>query len=85
MHQRTVEASTRWGVDTYLIAQQLDGRLASEDSLWMAERVRLEDILSVDEKLLNLGTFLFVALQLLSVGRKHSSYVTDHPRLIWSL
>ena len=67
MHQQTVEASTRWGVDTYLLAQQLDGRLASEDSLWMAERFRLEDILSVDEKFLNLGTFLFVSLQLLSV------------------
>ena len=49
--QGTVEASTRGGADASLLAQQLDGRLASADSLQTAARVRLAAIPSAEEAL----------------------------------
>ena len=64
--QVSVEASTRGGADTSLLAQELDRRLASADSLRMATRVRLAVIPSTDEALCDLGTFVCVASYLFS-------------------
>ena len=47
--QGPFEASTNGGADASLLAQQLDRRLASADSLRMAARVRLAVIPSADE------------------------------------
>ena len=69
MHQGSVDASTRGGNDTYLLEQQLDGKLALAHSLKMAARVDLDIIQSADEALRNLNMFAFVALHLLSAGR----------------
>ena len=66
--QGLVEASTRGGADASLLAQQLDGRLASADSLRMAARICLAVIPSADEALRDLGTFAFVASHLFSAG-----------------
>ena len=66
--QGSVEASTRGGADASLLAQQLDGRLVSADSLRMAARISLAIIPSADEALCDLGTFAFVALHLFSAG-----------------
>ena len=63
--QGSVEASTRGGADASLLAQQLDGRLALADSLWMAVRICLAVIPSADESLRDLGTFDFVASHLI--------------------
>ena len=63
-----VEALTRGGLDAFLLVQQLDGRLASVDSLHTSSRVCLTVISSADEALCNLGTFAFVAYHLFSVG-----------------
>ena len=49
--QGSVEASTRGGADASLLAQQLDGRLASAELLRMAARVCLAVITSADEAL----------------------------------
>ena len=67
--QLSVKASTRGGADTSLLAQQLDGRLSSENFLRMSARVRLAFTLSADEALCNLSTFSFVAFHLFSVGQ----------------
>ena len=80
--QGTVEASTRGGADASLLAQQLDGRLASADSLRTAARVRLAAIPSAEEALRDLGTFAFVASHLFSAGGRHSSAVAELLRLI---
>ena len=80
--QGSVETSTRGGADTYFLAQQLDGRLASSNSLRMAVRVRLAVIPSVAEALRDLGTFAFVTLHLFSAGRRHLSAVVELLRLI---
>ena len=80
--QGTVEASTRGGADASLLAQQLDGRLASADSLRTAARVCLAAIPSAEEALRNLGTFAFVASHLFSTGGRHSSAVAELLRLI---
>ena len=66
--QGSVEASTRGGADASLLAQQLDGRLASAEFLRMAARIRLAIIPSADEALRDLGTFAFVASHLFSAG-----------------
>ena len=58
--QGMVEASNCGGSDASLLVQQLDGRLASTDSLRMSARVRLDVITSVDMALCDLGTFAFV-------------------------
>ena len=68
---------THGGADTSLVAQQLDGRLALTNSLWMAARVRLVVILSADKALRDLGTFAFVASHLFSAGGLHSSAVVE--------
>ena len=65
------------GADAPLVVQQLVGRLASVDSLWIAARVRLDAILSVDVKLCDLVTFAFVASHLFSAGGRQSSAVTE--------
>ena len=65
------------GADAYLLVHNLDGRLASENSLWTAARFLLAAIPSADEALRNLGTFDFVASYLLSTGRRHSSAVVE--------
>ena len=80
--QGSVEASTRGGADTSLIAQKLNGRLASVNPLRMAVRVRLSVIPSADEALRDLGTFAFVASHLFSAGRRHLSAVNKLLRLI---
>ena len=80
--QGTVETSTRGGTDASLLAQQLDGRLASADSLRTAARVRLAAIPSAEEALRDLGTFAIVASHLFSVGERHSSAVAELLRLI---
>ena len=74
--------STRGGADTSLLAQQLDGRLALADSLWMAARVRLVVILAADKALRDLGTFAFVASHLFSTEERHLSTVAKLLRLI---
>ena len=61
IRQGTVEASTRGGEAASLLAQHMDGRLASADSLRIAARVRLACILSTDKALRDLGTFSFIA------------------------
>ena len=58
--------STCGGADASLLEQQLDGRLASADSLRMTARIRLAVIPSADEALRDLGTFAFVASHLFS-------------------
>ena len=80
--QGTVEASTRGGADASLLSQQLDGRLASADSLRTAARVRLDAISSAEEALRNLGTFDFVASHLFSAGGRHSSTIIELFHLI---
>ena len=80
--QGMVEASIREGADASLLAQQLDGRLASVDSLRTAARVRLACILYVDEALRDLGTFDFVASHLFSAAGRHASAVAELLRLI---
>ena len=80
--QGSVKASTRGGADASVLAQQLDGRLASADSLRMDARVCLAVIPSANEALCDLGTFAFVALHLFSVGECNSSAVTKILRLI---
>ena len=77
-----VEASTCGGADSPLHMQQLDGRLASEESLMMGARVRLAVILSADKALRDLGAFDFVASHLFSAGGRHSSAVADLLRRI---
>ena len=67
-HQGTFEASTRRGSEASLLAQHLDGRLESADSLRTASRVRLDVIPSADEALRDLGTFAFVVLHFFSGG-----------------
>ena len=71
------EASTCGGADASLLAQQLDGRLSSAESLRMTARVRLSVILYADEELCNLGMFDFVASHLFYAGGHHSSAVAD--------
>ena len=75
--QGTVEASTRGGVDASLLAQQLDGRLASADSLRTAAQVCLAAIPSAEEALRDLGTFAFDASHLFSASRRHLSAVAE--------
>ena len=67
---------THGGADTSLLTQQLDGRLASVDSLQTAVRVFLANIPSVEEALRNLATFAFVALRLFSAVGRHLPSVT---------
>ena len=50
--------------------------------MWMAARVRLSVIPSMDEALRNLSTFAFVALHLLSMSGRHSSVIADILRLV---
>ena len=73
---------THGGADTSLLTQQLDGRLASVDSLQTAVRVFLANIPSVEEALRNLATFAFVALRLFSAGGRHLPAVTEILRFI---
>ena len=75
--QITVEASTHGGDDTSLLSQQLHGRLELLDSLRTSTRVRLASIRSMEEALLNLGTFAFVVLHLSSAGRWHLSAIAE--------
>ena len=83
--QGSVEASTPGGADASLLAQQLDRRLASADSLRMATRVCLDVIPSADEELCDLGTFAFVASHLFFAGGHHLSAVAKLLRLIGGL
>ena len=76
-HQGKVEALTRWGSDAYLLAQHLDIRLASTDSLRITAQFSLASILSVDEALHDLGTLAFFALHLFSAVGRHTAAVTD--------
>ena len=80
--QNTVEASNRRGSDTSLLAKQLDGYLASVNSLRAAARVCMDVIPSADEVLCNLGTFAFVAFHLLSTGGGDAAAVADILRFI---
>ena len=66
--QGTVEASTRGGLDTSLLVQNMDGRLDSVDSLRTSTQFRLALIPSADEALRDLGTFAFVELHIFSMG-----------------
>ena len=83
--QGTVKASTRGGTDASLLVQQLDGRLASADSLRTAVRFRLAAMTCAEETICDLGTFAFVASHLFSTGGQHSSAVAELLRLIESL
>ena len=80
--QGLVEASNCGGDDTSLLAQQLDGSLASTDSLQMVARVRLAVILSVDKAIRNLSTLVFIVSHIFSTGGCHWSGVTELLRLI---
>ena len=73
----TVEASTCGGADTYLLYQQLDGRLALAGSLRMAARVRLAATPSAEEALRDLGKFSFVAPHISSAGRRNLLAVAE--------
>ena len=75
--QGSVKVSTHGGADSSFLLQQLYGRLSLADSLWMAARVHLAVILSVDEALHNLVTFAFAASHLFSAGRRHPYAVTE--------
>ena len=66
--QGTVEATTGGGSDAFVLVKHLDFRLASADFLQIAARLFLAVIPSTDDALRDLGTFVFVALHLLSVG-----------------
>ena len=81
-HQGMVKESTHEGADVSLLAQQLDGRLVSERSLWTAPQVRLACIPSTDKALRDLGTFAFVAFHLFSAVGRHASAVAELTRLI---
>ena len=61
------------GDGTSLLAQTLDGRLASADSLLMTVRVHLSVILSMDRALRNFVNFTFDASHLFSAGGRQSS------------
>ena len=80
--QGMVEASTREGAEASLLAQQLDGQLASAESLRTAARVRLDCNPSRDDALSDLGTFDFVTLHLFSTTGRHASAVAELLRLI---
>ena len=75
--QGPVEESTSEGTDASLLAQHLDSRLASEESLKKAAPVRLACILSVDEALCDLVTFAFVTLHLFSAAGRHVSALVE--------
>ena len=60
----------------------MDRRLASANSLWMATRVCLEEIPSVDEALHDLGNFVFVALDLFYADNKHPEVFSELLRLV---
>ena len=77
-----VKASTRGCADAYLLEQQLDGSLASVDSLQIDARIRLAVIPSADEALRDLFMFAFVASHLFSAVRRHSSAFAELLRLI---
>ena len=64
------------------MAQQLDGRLASAESLRTAAQVHLACTPSADEALRDLGTFEFVALHLFYAAGRHTSAVAELLRLI---
>ena len=81
-HQGMIEALNYEGADASLLAQQLDGRMASSDYLLKAAQVCLDCIPSADEALCNLGTFAFVASHLFSTEGKHTSAVTKLLSLI---
>ena len=57
--------------------QQMDGWLASVDSLWSAAQVHLAAILSADQVLCKLDKFAFVASHILYVGRRHAATVAE--------
>ena len=80
--QGTVEASTRGGAGAPLLAQQIDGRLASAEYLRTAMRVYLDCTLSTDKALCDSGTFAFVALHIFSAAGQHASAVAELLRLI---
>ena len=72
-----VEALTLGRADVSLLAQHMDGSLASADFLLTAARVRLDCILSVDKALRNLGNFAFVVSHLFSAAGRHVSAVAE--------
>ena len=71
IRQIKVEVLSRRGLDTYLLEQHLNGRLASADSLHKVAWVRLDVILFAYDALRKLGTFAFVALYLFSDRGRH--------------
>ena len=77
IRQGTVAASNRRGLETYLLAQHLNGRLDSADSLQTVAWVHLDVILFAYEALRKLETFAFVALYLFSARGRHTSAVVD--------
>ena len=75
--QGLVNTSTHGGANASLLTHQLDGHLASADSLRMDAMVRLAIILSAYKELRYLGTFAFVASHLFSKNGRHSSAVAE--------
>ena len=75
--QGKVEASTCGGANASLLVQNLDGCLASADSLQMDARFRLAAILSEEGALCDLVTFDFIVSHLLSADGRHSSAVAS--------
>ena len=73
--QGTVNVLTRGGAYASLLAQKLDGRLSSADSLRTAAQVHLTVILSKDEAFRDLVTFAFVASHLSYVAGRHAAVV----------
>ena len=63
------------GLDSYLLAQQMDGHISSLESLRTSSWFRLAEIPYADKALRNLGTFAFFASQLLSTVRRHVAKV----------
>ena len=65
------------GADASLLEQQLDGILASVDSLRTAAQVHLDCIPSADKALCDLEAFAFLVSHLLSAIGQHASAVVD--------
>ena len=80
--QGMAEVSTCMGFDASLLAHQLDGWLVLEDTLQMADRVQLAEILTADDSLWNLSTFDLVESHLFTVGGRQDLEVTELFRII---
>ena len=71
--QDAVDVSTYMESADAIVAQHLDMRLVSADSLQTSVQVRLSVIPSADKAIHKLGTFVFFSSHLFSAGGRHAS------------